>query len=93
MKYRVRKDNFLWKKDAVLKMNSDGTGYISVDTLHDQPNTGLEYISSRIVENNLEWFEPIEDTVWDAFVEKVENAKKALVLKMRAEWRKNNGTN
>lgn len=88
MKYRVLKDNFLWKKDAILKKNYDGDGYVAVDDLHTLPNTGSEYISSRIVENSPEWFEPIEDTVWQRFVEKVEQAKKDLVRKMRAEWRK-----
>ena len=88
MKYRVLKDNFLWKKDAILKMTSDGKGYNSVDNLHDMPHTGTEYISSRIIENSPEWFEPIEEQVWEKFVEKVERAKDNLVLRMRAEWRK-----
>ncbi len=91
MKYRVLKDNFLWKKDAILKKASfaDGySGYKAVDDLLTLPNTGDEYISSRIVENSPEWFEPIEDTVWEAFLEKVEQAKNDLARKMRAEWRK-----
>ena len=68
---------------------ADGySGYKAVDDLLTLPNTGDEYISSRIVENSPEWFEPIEDTVWEAFVEKVEEAKNDLVRKMRAEWRK-----
>lgn len=88
MKYRVLKDNFLWKKDAVLELNHHLDGYVAVDDLHTLPNTGCEYISSRIVENSPEWFEPIEDTVWEKFVDKVEKAKEDLVRKMRAEWRK-----
>ena len=87
MKYRVLKDNFLWKKDAILKKASY-SGYKAVDDLLTLPNTGDEYISSRIVENSPEWFEPIEDTVWEAFLEKVEQAKNDLARKMRAEWRK-----
>lgn len=87
MKYRVLKDTFLWEKDAVLKKDYDGRGYVAVDNLHTLPYTRDEYISARIVENSPEWFEPIEDTVWDAFVTKVEKAKVALVKKMRAEWR------
>lgn len=91
MKYCVLKDNFLWKKDAILKKEYRGNnqyGYAAVDDLHTLPTTGEEWISSGIVENNPEWFEPIEDTVWEKFVEKVEQAKKDLVIKMRAEWRK-----
>lgn len=88
MKYRVLKDNFLWEKDAILKKNYGGEGYIAVDTLHTLPNTGNEYISSRIIENSPEWFEPIEDTIWEKFAEEVEKAKAELVRKMRKEWRK-----
>lgn len=87
MKYRVLKDNFLWKKDAILKKAEKADGYISVDSLYDMPHTGAEYISSRIIENSPEWFEPIEDKVWEKFVDKMEQAKRSLVLKMRAEWR------
>lgn len=89
MKYRVKKDNFLWKKDAILKKNYEGNGYVAVDNLYTLLYTENEYISSRIVENSPEWFEPIADTVWDAFVEEVNKAKTDLVRKMRAEWRKN----
>lgn len=46
-----------------------------------------EYISAPIVENSPEWFEPIEDMIWEKFVEKVEKAKRDLIRKMRAEWR------
>lgn len=88
MKYRVLKDTFLWKKNAILKKNRDGSGYIAVDDLYTLPNVGTEYISSRIIENSPEWFEPIEDAIWEAFVEKVEKAKHNLVRKTRAEWRK-----
>lgn len=88
MKYRVLKDNFLWKKDAILKKADHGYGYVSIDKLYDMPNVDTEYISSHIVENSPEWFEPIEDTVWEKFVEKVDRAKRELVKKMRAEWRK-----
>lgn len=88
MKYRVLEDNFLWKKDAILTKAHHGEGYVAVDTLYTMPETGTEYISSRIVENSPEWFEPIKETVWEKFVEKVEEAKSDLVRKMRAEWRK-----
>lgn len=88
MKYRVLKDTFLWKKDAILKKNYEGNGYVAIDELYTLPHTGEEWISSRIIENSPEWFEPIEDTVWEKFVEKVEEAKRQLVRKMRAEWRK-----
>ena len=74
MKYRVLKDNFLWKKDAILHYHADF-------------GTKGEYISAPIVENSPEWFEPIEDMIWEKFVEKVEKAKRDLIRKMRAEWR------
>lgn len=88
MKYRVKKDNFLWKEGAILTKNYDGNGYESIDDIFDMPNTGTEYISSRIVENSPEWFEPIQDTVWEAFKNKVERAKENLVRNMRLQWRK-----
>lgn len=90
MKYRVKKDNFLWKKDAILIRKDYGVGiigYHSIDNLYNMPNVDTEFITAPIVENSPEWFEPIEDTVWEAFTEKVEKAKDTLVRKMRAEWR------
>lgn len=91
MKYRVIKDNFLWKKDAILHFNKDlGSrgGYCTYEQDYQQTNVGDGYISASIVENNPEWFEPIEDTVWAKFAEKVEAAKRELSRRMRAEWRR-----
>lgn len=91
MKYRVLKDNFLWKKDAILHYRSNlGScgGYNTDEKDYQQPKVNGEYISAPIVENSPEWFESIEDTVWEKFVEKVEAAKSELSRKMRAEWRK-----
>ncbi len=90
MKYRVLKDNFLWKKDAILHYHADfGTkgGYHTEEEDYQQPTVNGEYISAPIVENSPEWFEPIEDMIWEKFVEKVEKAKRDLIRKMRAEWR------
>lgn len=88
MKYLVLKDNFLWKKGAVLKKNREGNGYIAVDDDFNMPNVDYEYITSKIVENNPEWFEPIEDTVWEKFTATVEHAKRELGKRMRREWRR-----
>lgn len=95
MRYLVIKDNFLWKKGAVLKKSimPDVDGYIAVDGLFTLPHTKTEWISSQIIENNPEWFEPIEDTIWEKFAEKVEEAKCELIRKMRLEWREHNGKN
>ncbi len=91
MKYRVLKDNFLWKKNAILHYHDDlgyDGGYHTDEEDYQQPKVSSEYISAPIVENSPEWFEPIEDTVWEKFAAKVEQAKKDLVRKMREEWRK-----
>lgn len=91
MKYRVLKDNFLWKKNAILHYHTDlGTtgGYKTDEKDYQQPKVNGEYISAPIIENSPDWFEPIEDTVWEKFVAKVEQAKKDLAKKMREEWRK-----
>lgn len=64
--FRCKRDNFLWKSGAILescsKSNSDASGYVPVDktTLWDATNhNGSEYISSRIIENNPDWFEEV----------------------------------
>lgn len=79
MKYRVLKDNFIWEKGAILKkeyMDDGNYGYRAVDDLFTLPIARDEYVSARIIENSPEWFEPIEDTIWEKFVEKLETAKK-----------------
>lgn len=91
MKYRCIKDNFLWKKGAILHRHKGAESYAyykTGDSRFDLPHTGDEVISARVVENNPEWFEPIADSVWENFDQKVKRAIDHLFLKMHQEWRK-----
>ena len=63
--YRVLKDNFLWKRGAILlfdpKEGVDG-GYRPInDVLFWNANSYVldEYISARIVESSPDWFEQV----------------------------------
>jgi len=60
--YRVKKDNFLWKKGAILEMKDGENGYDPISDLWDntEVNQG-EYITARVVEapENAEWFERV----------------------------------
>ena len=58
--YRNLKDNFLWQEGAILEEVSDGSGYAPTDDLWDTTDDNdSEYISSKIVENNPEYFERV----------------------------------
>jgi hypothetical protein len=60
--YRVKKDTFLWKEGAILKLNNDATGYIAVEDIWDAVSCiNREYISARIIEHpgNSEFFERV----------------------------------
>ena len=59
--YRVKQDNFLWKKGAIIS-TSDEPGYKPVENIWDNtPCNGTEYVSSNIVEheNNSVYFERV----------------------------------
>jgi hypothetical protein len=58
--YRVKKDTFLWKEGAIIKLESDG--YKAIEDVWDAvPCIGTEYISARIIEHidNAEFFERV----------------------------------
>lgn len=58
--YRVKEDNFLWKKGCILK--GDGEGYRPIDDLWDTTDdNGDEYISAHIIEakENEKYFERV----------------------------------
>lgn len=60
MYYRVKSDNFLWKKGAILRGSSDG--YRPIEDVWDAtPVNDTEYISKRIIEHpdNSKYFERV----------------------------------
>lgn len=60
--YRVKKDTFMWAKDAILELDPDiGSkgGYIAITDLWDNVELDGEYISSRIIEAQPDWFERV----------------------------------
>jgi hypothetical protein len=58
--YRVLKDNFLWEIGAILKENDLKNGYVPIEDIWDVTEFNCkEYISSRIIENNPDWFERV----------------------------------
>ncbi len=60
--FRVKKDNFLWCAGAIVEKKEGEKGYNPVDNTSIWDTTdqnGTEYISSKIVENNPEWFEEV----------------------------------
>ena len=62
--YRVKQDNFMWQKGAILESNDQGSkgGYQPVDNTDLWDTTDLngdEFISKRIIENSPEWFERV----------------------------------
>lgn len=60
--YRVKEDNFLWKKGAILKKESDDNGYAPIDELWDTTDdNGEEYITAKIIEapENAKYFERV----------------------------------
>lgn len=63
--YRVKKDNFLWKEGAILKLQ--GNGYRAIEDIwNSTPQIGEEYISTRVIEcpTNVEYFERVyPDTI------------------------------
>ena len=62
--YRVLKDNFLWRKGAIIA-TGDHSGYRPIeDVWNNTPVNNDEYISCRVVEheNNAKFFERIYKT-------------------------------
>lgn len=57
--YRVIKDNFLWEDGAILKQNSDNSGYVPVDDIFCKIEHTNEYISKDIIEKSPEYFEKV----------------------------------
>lgn len=57
--YRVKKDNFLWKEGAILKQDESESGYEPVTDIWNVLENQTEYITSRVIENNSEWFERV----------------------------------
>lgn len=60
--YRVKEDNFLWKKGAILKKEEDENGYAPISDLWDTTEVnGTEYITAKIVEapENAKYFERV----------------------------------
>lgn len=72
--YRVKEDNFLWRKGAILKKDTDDNGYYPIDDLWDTTeNNDGEYITAKIVEDpvNAPYFERVYE---------VSKGKKAVYL-------------
>lgn len=68
--YRVKKDNFLWKEGAILKlksMNNGASGYVPIEDIWNViEKTTSEYITAFIIEDpvNAEYFERVyPDTI------------------------------
>jgi hypothetical protein len=59
--FRVKEDNFMWKKGAILQCNSQGHCTAIEDIWNATPILGSEYISLPIVEapENARFFERI----------------------------------
>lgn len=86
--YRVKKDNFLWRENAILQDQGKGQ-YIAVEDIWDMtPAVQKEYISARIVEheNNAEFFERVyPDTVGG----KLYHTKDILLAKYKEAFKSN----
>ena len=78
--YRTTKDNFLWKKGAILEKTKGENGYSPVEDLWDVGDNQDEYISSFIVENRPDWFERVYKNKFDRFL-----TKSQAVLKFETE--------
>ncbi len=71
--YIVKKDNFMWKAGAILKLINEGSngGYKTIEDVWDAvPCIDAEYISARIIEHpdNAEFFERVyPDTISGKF--------------------------
>lgn len=60
--YRVKEDNFLWLKGAILVKEDDDNGYAPIDELWDATEVnGNEYITTKIIEapENAKYFERV----------------------------------
>lgn len=60
--YRVKEDNFLWKKGAILTNPPSSNGYYPIEDIWDNtPCNGTEYISKQIIEHeqNAKYFERV----------------------------------
>lgn len=57
--YRVKEDNFMWSKGAIIRKDSDG--YRSVNDIYNSVELKTEYISTHIIENpaNERFFERV----------------------------------
>ncbi len=63
--YRVKKGTFLWEKGAILKNVNKGNegGYVPVSDIWDTTEYNKnEYISTRNIENNPDYFERVYKT-------------------------------
>lgn len=63
--YRVKQDNFMWEKGAILKRSENlGSkdscyGYEPINDLYNAGDNQTEYISGYIIESRPEWFERV----------------------------------
>jgi len=67
--YRVKKDNFMWKEDAILS-DQDAGQYKAIEDIWNAVSLEDEYISARIIEDerNKDYFERVyPDTVKGSF--------------------------
>ena len=68
--YRVKQDNFMWKKDAILTDQDKGQ-YVAIEDIWNSCDSITnEYISARIIEdeNNKDYFERVyPETVKGSF--------------------------
>lgn len=79
--YRVKQDNFLWEKGAILKQ--DGSGYTPIEDIWDKTEfNGTEYISTKIIESQPEWFERVYTDNVEKMVFKTKEQLKELFGKL-----------
>lgn len=84
--YRTTKASFLWDEGIIIEnsvvLGSEVKGYQPVDNVFRNKYVPGEYVSSKIVENNPEWFEEVypvsflTKTVYKGIDEAKESIKK-----------------
>lgn len=57
--YRVIKDTFIWEKDAILSNKECSNGYMPIEDIWNKFSEQAEYITTKFIENNPEWFERV----------------------------------
>ena len=83
--YRVKQDNFLWQKDAILTNEKDINGYMAIEDIWDTTEfTKTDYVSTKIVENNPKYFERVYNNNLEKHIFVTSNELKKIFNKMVA---------